>query len=298
MGVFFKSWGLDGSLAVDNFGSYQSNGQAASPTSLGITATGDSHSSRVSIDGGTALLMSVLPEDAVTAFGHRTELLPATTTGGTTVDYVGIADWGGAYSTKERWYRVQFKIPKFDTSFLADVNTWLVVTQLHQSPDTNPADVNASPPISIHVTKDGIEIKNIATAATISTSNNTTTRILYKDTLTFDTWYDFTINVKWSWTSLGKITIWKNRKKVYEDIGAMNSPNNDVSRGSIGTYAKFGIYTKYPMTDYTKQVLKIYHRGIIVGDETTQFKDMFPEVTNAFEIPPDILTSALIPKIG
>lgn len=298
MGVFFKSWGLDGSLAVDSFGSYQSNGLAGNPVSLGIPSTGDSHSSRVTLDGGTALLMQVFPDDAVTAVGHRTELLPAPTTGGTTVDYVGIADWGGAYTTKERWYRVQFKVPKFDTSFLADVNTWLVIMQLHQSPDTTPADTSASPPISIHITKDGLEIKNIATAATVTTSNNTTTRSLYKTPLVFDTWYDFTINIKWSWTTLGKITIWKNRKKVYEDVGAMNTPNNDLSRGSLGNYAKFGIYTKYPLTDYTQQALKVYHRGMIVGDETTQFKDMFPELTNAFEIPPDILTSALIPKIG
>lgn len=299
MGVLFKSWGLDGSLAVDSFSSLHSDGLVGSPISVhGVGANGNHHAARVDLDGGQAICMRVLQTDAIAASGHRTELVPATANYSGVTDYVGIADWGGAFSTQERWYRVQFKIPEFDTSFLENSATWMVVAQLHQDPDTTPADTVANPLIAWHVTGSTIQVMNVASSAQVTNNSNKVTRLLYEAPLVFNTWYDFVINVKWSWTTLGKVSIWHDLRKVYSETGVMNCANNTVARGSDGNYAKFGAYTKHPLSDYTGQDLIVYHRGMIVGDESTVFADMYPERPGATELPPWLLYSGLLPGLS
>lgn len=299
MASFFKSWGLDGSLKVTDFSSLHSNGLTGNPTSVhGVGEAGNQRCNRIIVDGHQALEMVVFPTDASAASGHRTELLPATTTGGTSTDFVGIADWGGADATKQRWYRVMFKIPKFDTSWLANPNSYMLVAQLHQEPDTTPADEVSNPPLYFEIRQDTLQITNVSCAQQVTTSSNRTFRTLATLPLKFDEWYDFVINVQWSWTTLGKIRIWKDRKLIYHDVAAPNCANNTTGRGSNGNYAKFGIYTGYPLTTYTNQTLKVYHRGMIVGNETATFADMYPELPNAIAINPDISSSVLMPYLG
>lgn len=299
MTAFFKSWGLDNSLQVTDFASLQSNGVIGNPASVHLIGPdGNQRCKRVTVDGYPALEITVLPTDTITAFGHRTELIPATTTGGTTTDTVGIADWGGADATKQRWYRVQFKIPKFDTSWLNINGSYLIVTQLHQQPDTSPADEVANPPLHFEIRDGTLQLTNISCAQTVTTSSNRTIRTLLTLPLEFDKWYDFVVNVQWSWTTLGKIKVWKDRKLIYHDISAPNCVNNSGSRGGGGNYAKLGIYTGYPLSNYTSQTLKIYHRGMVVGDENSSFADMYPELLNAVPINPDISSSVLMPYLG
>ena len=293
MPVFFKSWGLDGSLRVTDFSSLQSNGVVGHASTHGFGASGGAYCERVVKDGFQAVKMVVTPSDLITANGHRTELLPATSTGSGTTDYVGISDWVGQENT-ERWYRFSFMLPEFDITWLENpVNTWLVVTQLHQDPDDTPPDVTANPPIAFEIRNGNIVVINTGCADTVTTgSNNRITRELYSTPLEFNKWYDFIINVKWSWTTLGKVRIWSDRKQVYHDIAAVNCANNDPSRGSNGNYAKIGIYTHYPMSDYYNNPLVIYHRGMIVGNESCSFSDMFPEsTTTVYPINPTILNS-------
>lgn len=293
MPVFFKSWGLDGSLRVTDFSSLQSNGVVGHASTHGFGASGGAYCERVVKDGFQAVKMVVTPSDLITANGHRTELLPATSTGSGTTDYVGISDWVGQENT-ERWYRFSFMLPEFDITWLENpVNTWLVVTQLHQDPDDTPPDVTANPPIAFEIRNGNIVVINTGCADTVTTgSNNRITRELYSTPLEFNKWYDFIINVKWSWTTLGKVRIWSDRKQVYHDIAAVNCANNDPSRGSNGNYAKIGIYTHYPMNDYYNKPLVIYHRGMIVGNESCSFSDMFPEsITTVYPINPTILDS-------
>ena len=292
MPAFFKSWGLDNSLDLTHFASLQSNGIIGPASSHGFGAAGGTYCERVNVDGYPCLKMKVTPSDLMTANGHRTEAIPATSTGSGVTDYVGIADWTGQSAT-ERWYRFSFMLPEFDTDWLnSGFSTWLVVTQLHQDPDDSPVDVVANPPISFEIKGDSLVVTNFTCTDTVTTSANRLYRELYSTPLQFNKWYDFVINVKWSWTTLGKVRIWHDRKQVYHDIAAVNCTNNDPSRGSSGNYAKIGMYTHYPMNDFYNKDLVIYHRGMIVGNETCSFADMFPEsTTTVYPINPTILTS-------
>lgn len=293
MPAFFKSWGLDGSLKVTDFSSLQSNGIIGSPSNIhGFGEIGGVYCERVVKDGYQCVKMNVTPSDLITANGHRTELIPATATASGVTDFVGIADWTGQENT-ERWYRFSFMLPEFDTSWLnSGFSTWLVITQLHQDPDDTPADVVASPPIAFEIKDNKIVVTNFTCTDTITTNANRAYRELYSTPLQFNKWYDFVVNVKWSWTNRGKVRIWSDRKQVYHDIAAVNCANNDPSRGSNGNYAKIGIYTHYPMNDYYNKPLVIYHRGMIVGNESCSFSDMFPEsTTTVYPINPTILDS-------
>ena len=294
MSVSFKSWGLDGSLKVTDFASLQSNGIVGDAVSHGFGAAGGTYCERVIKDGFQAVKMTVTPFDIITVNGHRTELIPSTSTGSGVTDYVGIADWTGQENT-ERWYRFSFMLPEFDISWLNNpVNTWLVITQLHQDPDDTPADVIANPPIAFEIKNGNVVITNIGCTDTVTNSGNRIIRELYSTPLEFNKWYDFVVNVKWSWTNRGKIRIWSDRKQVYHDIAAVNCTNNDPSRGSNGNYAKIGIYTHYPMSDHYNKDLVIYHRGMIVGNETCSFADMFPESSSTvYPINPTIHSTTI-----
>lgn len=299
MASFFKSWGLDGSLKVTDFSTLHSNGVAGFPSSVhGVGEDGNMRCNRVNIDGYQALEMLVTPLDASTSNGHRTELVPSISAGSSTTDYVGISDWGGGYTNQERWYRIAFMIPEFDTSWLNSSGTFMVVAQLHQSPDATPSDTVSNPPLHFEVKPNSLDIVSIACTDEVTNSNNRIIRKLLSLPLEFNKWYDFVINVKWSWTTLGKIKIWQDRKVIYHDIYAPNCANNAVARGSAGNYMKFGIYTAYPVSLFTNQTLRVFHRGVVVGNETATFSDMYPELPNAVAINPDISASVLMPYIG
>lgn len=291
MAVFFKSWGLDNSLKLTDFASLQSSGIIGNASTHGFDESGGVYCQRELKDGYQCFKMTVLPSAPITANGHRTEVIPSTSTASGVTDYVGIADWAG-YESTERWYRFSFLLPEFDTTWLTNSGTWLVVTQLHQDPDTSPADIVANPPIAFEI-KDGyLVISNIGCTDEVTTSGNRVIRELYRAPLIFDEWYDFVINVKWSWTNRGKIRIWSDRKEIYHDIAAVNCANNSQARGADGNYAKIGIYTHFPMTDYYDKPLVIYHRGMIVGNESCSFSEMFPESTSAvYPIGPTIAGS-------
>jgi hypothetical protein len=57
---------------------------------------------------------------------------------------------------------------------------------------------------------------------------------------------------------------------------------------------KFGIYTAYPVSLFTNQTLRVFHRGVVVGNETCSFADMFPESSSTvYPINPTIHSTTI-----
>lgn len=282
MGMIFKSWGLDGSLVgMTDFWRVQTNGYVGDTGLIGPSTLGD-RVVLVQEDGYSALLTKLYDGDPETALGLRTEIVPN--------DYADILDWvgesvpGATEDDAKRRYRIACKVPSQDLSGqLAAGTKHLLVFQLHQVPDKSPADTaGGNPALALHITYDGwgrlwwVVRRNVDPTETITVADGS---IQQRRTscwpFRFDVWEDIHVEVGWSYSSLGYMSIWRNRRPVFVEVGAVNCPNNSPARGGSGIYAKAGCYL-YPPQDF-----RVYHRGIIIGDKDATFADMYPELDGA-----------------
>lgn len=279
MGLKFKAWGPDGSLAAfTDFPTWNGNGVQQATATLEAAVRGD-RADTVSIDGANALRVRRHEGDPIAGNGRRTELVPN--------DYSQIADWTdvGGFNVNEttRWYRVKFMVPgHVDLSrFGPGTGYWAIVTQIHQVPDASPADTQGNPTMAIECNEDSVWIRRNRDATATSTVYNADihTELLTRWPMARDTWFDVVIQVKWSWTTLGFLKIWRDNRLVYAESGVPNTPNNHPSRGGGGNYLKMGIYEGYD------QDFEVFHRGAIIGDYAATWAEMHPESPSPQELP-------------
>lgn len=282
MGMIFKSWGLDGTLTgMTDFWRVQTNGYVGATESIDDVTLGD-RVSLVQEDGYPALLTKFYDGDPETASGRRTEVVPN--------DYANILDWvgesvpGATENNSKRRYRFACKVPSQDLSGqLAAGTKHLLVFQLHQVPDTSPADTaGGNPALSLQITYDDwgrlwwVIRRNVDPTATITVADasiHQRREVCWP--FRFDVWEDIQVEVGWSYSTLGYMSIYRNRRPVFAEVGAINCPNNSPARGGSGLYAKAGCYL-YPPQDF-----HVYHRGLIIGDKDATFADMYPDISGA-----------------
>jgi Polysaccharide lyase len=86
-------------------------------------------------------------------------------------------------------------------------------------------------------------------------------------------WYDFVVQVKWTWRSDGFIKMWKDGKLVYEHHG---STYFDYGSKTQGPYWKAGAYTE------TRPAL-VYVDEYRMGNSSATYKDVAPNRSTAGE---------------
>lgn len=291
MTILFKHWTLDGSAAAGSWtGSIEYNGTQTSNSAL---PSGWVDVVRDPLDAGlTCLRIRVNADDDEVATGARTEI------GESSATRVEIADWAG-FEDVARWYRCQWMIPpEFDYT-IANPNgaTYFpCIFQVHETSDTSPADTVVGPTFWCLVEPDGaVRVYNTLTAPatdTQTTAGNWVTRHLITiPAATLGTWVDFVARVKWGWTAANaSMELWVNRRRVFREVGDAAQPNtfnNAEARGGGKLYCKLGIYDKFHSSwgALIKESRVIYHRGLIVGDQSATFADMYPEDPAAVELP-------------
>ena len=79
-------------------------------------------------------------------------------------------------------------------------------------------------------------------------------------------WYDFIINIKWSYESNGFLKIWKNGTLV-TDLTGPNCFNDDK-----GPYMKIGIYSQLDQN----QTMTIYYDELRIGDSNSSYSEVAP----------------------
>lgn len=281
MGYRFKVWGEDGSLAsFRDFYVFQGNGVAESTAAVSSEIVGD-RADVIQEDGAHALRIRRYASDP-TVSGFRTEL--------TANEYSQILDWSGedvegaVDDNARRQYRMKFKVPEQSLALLSGAGApFLIVAQLHQVPDTSPADTaGLSPTLSIQLRFDAYGrlrmaiVRNLDTTPTVTTPDPSLQAAEWVSwPYRLGTWEDIHVDVAWSYSSLGHMTIYRNRRPVLVEAGAANCPNNSPARGGGGMYPKIGCYMA-PPADF-----RVYHRGLIVGDHAATFADMYPELAGA-----------------
>lgn len=279
MTILFKAWGLDGSLtSANNFDRVQSNGQQQNtPFDFGIL---EDRANVVSVDGYSALLMRRHVGDPETSAAvARSEVLD--------LDTPQYADWTleDGYDANEsyRWYRACFMLPaSFPTAFLATEGAWAMPFQLATRPDTSPVDSVGTPSLAVAVKRDNYGALRFAlfrnndpdTASAVSDPAVHSQEICSWPYRTGE-WQDILVHVRWSWSTDGEMTVWRNRRPVLVESGVGNAPNNAPIRGGGGPYPKLGIYSS------NDEAFDVYHRGLIIGDHAAIFADMYPELTSA-----------------
>jgi len=263
MTILFNSWFPDGGLFTDYaqydgvgvVGGFPPPASVADHMELVTDPTGQR---------GTVGKFSALLTDADT-FGKRFEILPFSPSNGDP-----ITDWGGADADSRRWYRFAFMVPTWprETTFTS-TSQFSVVWQVHDDPDTSPADTAVEPPIWLKDDGRGYWEAWIAYDANTQTqfANRTYFR-LARFPITLGKWEDMVVFAKWSWTA-GEMKIWRDRRQ----IGGYRGPtcfNNTVGRGGGPNYSKLGVYQKTSSFDRSA-----YHCGTMIGDEAYATFDTF-----------------------
>lgn len=288
MGYKFKAWALDGSLnSYLDFDVWNGNGTQESTAVLSEATRGDRVDTVVE-DGYNALRVRRYAGDPIAGNGKRTELVPNEYSH--IYDWVGEAEAGADANDAIRQYRCCVKIP---TSFPIEVidgtsGSWFLPMQLHQVPDTSPADTaGLNPTLSLQLRKNTDRypigrwrwaiVRNTDPTATVTAYNEALhANEVCSWPFVAGQWEDVHIVcAPWSYSSAGNMTVYRNRRPVFVEAGAGNCPNNAPSRGGGGMYCKMGLYT------YFDHDFEVYHRGIIIGDHESTFADMYPELDNA-----------------
>lgn len=205
---------------------------------------------------GLVAKMYMTDADPLTAGGQRCE----------------IADSGFDELGSECWYAFSFYLPP---DFAP--TTPMVVFQMHQQPDTTPAD-NASRPEVIIGYTDGttltIENGYDATATTTTGPNTWTRRTITKAPIIAGTWTDVVMHALWSGTAgTGKLDFWINRRKIFRESNQINALNDVPGRGGHGPYFKQGVYDYYHAGNFG--AVTVYHKPLIKGDSAYTTFDQF-----------------------
>jgi hypothetical protein len=216
----------------------------------------------VTINGEAAYRFTKFFGDPGISAGPKVQLAPAFTT----VNRDPITNWAGS-SASRRWYRFKFMLPD-DHIFLEWANPpgsqRQVVFQVHDTVDTTPADFDTGPSLWLRTMEDGtLWFEVTSCSATQTTSNNFTIRKLAQVKAKPGVPVEVVLFVKWAYDNTGAMTIWQDRRKVWEETGIANCKNDDPARGGAGNFSILCNYCKDEPVDRT-----VYHYGLQIGDES------------------------------
>lgn len=77
-----------------------------------------------------------------------------------------------------------------------------------------------------------------------------------------DIWQSWVVKITWSFiTGLGSMTIWRNRRRIFEEVGPANC-FNDV----LGNFVAFGVYCPVNFTTSAAASRVSYSTGMVIGD--------------------------------
>lgn len=177
---------------------------------------------------------------------------------------------GVAHGDLERWYGFSVYIPSTWTDTSTDPNG-TIISQWHGNNDA--CEVSKSPHLLIAVTQSmrwRVRTQYDAAACTTSTSVNRVDHDL--GAVTTNTWVDWVVYAKWSYTSSGVTKVWKDGKLVLDLTGPNTYNDQNQHFNTIGVYKSWwGIsLTGLPAT------LTAYFDNWRVADSTGSFADVDP----------------------
>jgi hypothetical protein len=283
MTILFNKFGLAGTLSsYQDFPTWNGNGIQGPTTDPNVQVAVGDRANIVTIGNEKALVIKRYAGDPQAGSGYRTELVPDINS--------HIADWVGegvgfaTIADSIRQYRVCFAIPSTqDITWVGDLTSPSCnLAQIHQISDDTPADTEGlQPTFAIQIRRNPQKIYRLAVLRNIDPNPTTTVANPALHSVescswpfSFDTFYDIHVAVKWSYTTLGYLYLYLNRRLIFSSVGVCNTPNNSPARGGGGNYLKLGAYESL---DYDFTVL---HRGCIVSDGAN-FAEMYPELPAA-----------------
>lgn len=169
----------------------------------------------------------------------------------------------------ERWYAISICVP---TTWWYD-NSKVEIMQWHGSEDSGEKGIGRNPALSLMVLGSNLIIRQVWSAKRIQTSNENRTD-LWKKPLEKGKWMRFVFHMKWSYKRDGFLEVWKDGKKIINQVDQPNCYND-----ALGPYFKFGIYwptasgkNSYDRTDRRT----VYYDSLRIGDGRNALKDMTP----------------------
>lgn len=195
-------------------------------------------------------------------------------------DWVGDGEAGADADNAYRWYRWAVLVPRgVDLSYLGQPSAYFNVASLHHRRDQSPADTGGGQgALGMRIEVDDYGRYRWALArfaAPEGTHSSTGQTEVASWPFRFDIWEDIVVRVRWSYSSLGEMTVWRNRRPILVETGVGNCNNDAPSRGGGAPYQMIGV------TGENDAYMAAYHKGIIIGDATSSFAEMHPEDSEA-----------------
>lgn len=223
----------------------------------------------------------------------RIEMSPSTSLDAEMADWEGDGEIIGGdpadANNAKWWYR--FAVRLYESTFPTDYMTQLasspfqILMQMFPRLDTADGDEDTvgSPVLALRVKSTAEGIRRMCFTRNNDPDETSTVFVeavhnqeIVSFPFNWGEWNDFLIYVNWSWTTLGEMTIWRNRRLLYTETGVGNCMNNAPSRGGGRIKPKFGLYTGpgslSGVNDFT-----VDHMGFLMGDYESSFQEMHPE---------------------
>lgn len=162
------------------------------------------------------------------------------------------------------WMRLDTLIQSpwlLDTAF-----TPMTFWQVHDTPDGG--DPGRGPPLEFTI--DGNRWYIVSRSAIVggTDSSGQVLRELISGTLSglLNAWQSWVVRITWAHTSGGSMTIWRNRRRIVEDIGPKNC-FNDVA----GNFSAHGTYCPVNWPSTTVAGRTTFNTGMVIGDASETF---------------------------
>lgn len=191
--------------------------------------------------------------------------------GATRVELSGHVDRDPTFETAH-WLWWSVYVPKNWTQ----CDDRLTILQVHEEPDTSPADVVGGPQIHAYIRGDRVKIEsNYCTTSQTGSLSAIVSRTIANWPLSdcLGRWTDVVMNAKWSYSGTGYLKFWRNRRRIFDDASGNNAFNNAVARGgNEQPFHKLGLYGISGAASVANEVL---HAGVIRGDNSYATFDAF-----------------------
>lgn len=138
--------------------------------------------------------------------------------------------------------------------------------QIHDTPDGG--DPARGPPLEFTIDGDRWYVESRSAIVGGTDSSGQVLRELTGGTLSglLDTWQSWVIRVTWAHTSGGAMTVWRNRRRIFEESGPKNC-FNDLA----GNFAAHGTYCPVNWTTSPVASRVSYTTGMVIGDASETF---------------------------
>lgn len=138
----------------------------------------------------------------------------------------------------------------------ANTGAWLVLMQLHRSPDQGDA---TAPPFALELDAAGIPIITTrGTSSAINTGNPAATVRWRHPNFQRGIWDHYVIRSRFSFGSTGELQMWRNGAQEVNVSGILNAYND-----AVGPYPKFGLYR-----GSAAETTAAWYAGFMAGHES------------------------------